>query len=339
MNLVEALNNYKSISILGMSKNTGKTVVLNELIELSRKIKKTVSLTSIGVDGETVDAVYKTKKPKIYAYEGTLIATAEATVNFSTAKFEILDILPFNTSLGRIMILKVIREGNVLLAGPDSNREIKYAVDKMLSFGGDVALIDGALNRRTQGSPSISDACILSTGASVSRDLNMVIKKTKHVVDMLSLDEIEYDIKQKIIKNNMQNILLIGQEIEDTNFKTALSNEDLIVEAILNSNIKIHSIFIPGSLTNSLLEKLIGLNVNIIVMDGTKVFVSDKEYRSFKAKGNSINVLDKINLIAVTQNPTSPFGYYFNPKVMMDELKKTLVNIDVFDVLYKGGGL
>lgn len=339
MNLVEALNNYKSISILGMSKNTGKTVVLNELIEISSKTKKTVSLTSIGVDGETVDAVYKTKKPRIYAYEGTLIATAESTVNISTAKFEILDILPFNTSLGRIMILKVIREGYVLIAGPDSNREIKYVVDKMLELKSDVALIDGALNRRTQGSPSISEACILSTGASVSRDLSLVIQKTKHVVDMLRLDEVNVDIKEKIIKSNMQDILLIGKEIEDTNLKTALSNEDLIVDKILNSKNNIHSIFIPGSLTNSFLEKLIGLNINIVVMDGTKVFVSDKDYKAFKNKGNKINVLDKINLIAVTQNPTSPFGYYFEPKTMMSELKKSLVDIDVFDVLYKGGGL
>lgn len=339
MNLVEALNNYKSISILGMSKNTGKTVVLNELIELSKSLKKTVSLTSIGVDGETVDAVYKTKKPRIYAYEGTLVATAEGTVNFCDAKFEILDILPFNTSLGRIMILKVIREGHVLLAGPDSNREVKYVVDKMLKLKSDVSLIDGALNRRTQGSPSVSEACILSTGASLSRDLNVVLRKTKHVVEMLRLNEIDYEIKRKIINSNMQNILLIGQEIEDTKFKTALSNEDLIIKAVLNSKNKIHSIFVPGSLTNTLLEKLIGLNINIIVMDGTKVFVNEVQYRAFKNKCGRINVLDRINLIAVTQNPTSPFGYYFEPQFMMEELKKSLVDIDVFDVLYKGGGL
>ncbi|WDC84991.1 hypothetical protein PL321_05445 [Caloramator sp. mosi_1] len=117
------------------------------------------------------------QKPKIYAYEGTLIATSQEALKSFSAKYEIIDIIDFTTCLGKIVIVKVVREGYVLLAGPDSNREIGEVSDMMLALGGDVVLVDGALNRKTQGSPSITDGCILSTGASLSRDMNVTIKK------------------------------------------------------------------------------------------------------------------------------------------------------------------
>ncbi|WDC84992.1 hypothetical protein PL321_05450 [Caloramator sp. mosi_1] len=44
MNLYSALDTYKKISILGMCKNSGKTVVLNELINICTKRKKESAL-------------------------------------------------------------------------------------------------------------------------------------------------------------------------------------------------------------------------------------------------------------------------------------------------------
>lgn len=336
MNLACALDTYKKISIIGMSKNTGKTVVLNELINICNLNKKIVSLTSIGVDGEGKDIVYKTRKPKIYAYEGTLIATAEETLKSFTAKYEILDILPFSTSLGRIVIVRIIRDGFVLIAGPDSNKEIKDISDMMLNIGAEVVLVDGALNRKTQGSPSITDACILSTGASLSRDMNITIKKTKHVVDMLSLKCVDELIKSRLGDFERNNVILIGEDVIDTGINTSLGREDEILDKVDEDT---KYIFIPGSLTSSFLNKLKGLKVDVIVKDGTKLFCQREDYESFIRTGNNIYVLDKINLICVTQNPVSPFGYYYDPKKFLNELKKVLFPIEVFDVLYEGGGL
>lgn len=336
MNLYCAVDLYKKISILGMSKNSGKTVVLNELINISKEKNKKVCLTSIGVDGEGRDIVYKTKKPKIYAYEGTLLATSEESLKSFSAKYEIIDILPFSTCLGRIVIVKIIRDGYVLLAGPDSNREIAQVSDMMLALGGDIVLVDGALNRKTQGSPSITDACILSTGASLSRDMNITIKKTKHTVDMLSLNVVGKDVLDKINEQNSKNVLLIGDNTIDLDIKTSLGNEDEILNRV-DENTKY--IYLPGSLTGTLLNKIKGLKVDIIVKDGTKIFVNKEDYDSFNGRGGNIYVLEKINLICVTQNPTSPFGYYYNPNVFLQNLRRALYPLDVYDVLYEGVGV
>lgn len=76
MLLLPLIEPYRSLSIIGMCKNAGKTTVLNRILSEMQETGKTLGLTSIGRDGESVDVVTQTHKPGIYVREGTLIATA-----------------------------------------------------------------------------------------------------------------------------------------------------------------------------------------------------------------------------------------------------------------------
>ena len=73
--LLEILNSVKTMSIVGMCKNAGKTTMLNWMLHHDR-LQGTLGLTSIGRDGESTDVVTGTEKPGIFVREGTLIATA-----------------------------------------------------------------------------------------------------------------------------------------------------------------------------------------------------------------------------------------------------------------------
>ena len=73
--LLEILNGVKTMSIVGMCKNAGKTTMLNWMLHHDR-LRGTLGLTSIGRDGESTDVVTGTEKPGIFVREGTLIATA-----------------------------------------------------------------------------------------------------------------------------------------------------------------------------------------------------------------------------------------------------------------------
>ena len=74
--LSELIRPYRSISIIGMCKNAGKTTVLNQIIKEVKGSGRILALTSIGRDGEDKDLVTGTKKPGIHVEEGTLVATA-----------------------------------------------------------------------------------------------------------------------------------------------------------------------------------------------------------------------------------------------------------------------
>ena len=95
---------YKTISIVGMAKNTGKTVTLNHLIEEAIDENITIGITSIGRDGESIDLVSETEKPKIFVEENTIVATTTDVLPFGDAKVELIKVTDFRTPLGAIVI-------------------------------------------------------------------------------------------------------------------------------------------------------------------------------------------------------------------------------------------
>ncbi|HEY8363586.1 MAG TPA: hypothetical protein VIK77_12080 [Tissierellaceae bacterium] len=330
---------YRIVSIVGMAKNSGKTVALNHLISEAMEESFPIGLTSIGRDGEALDIVTETEKPAIFVEEGTLIATSTKMLDLSDANIEILKVTQYRTPLGEIIIGRVKDGGYVQIAGPQLLSETKEVAEAMLSLGARAVIIDGALDRLSQAAPTISEATILSTGAVLSRNMNKVIEETLHTVNTLSLpmveDEKVREITREIIENN--EIAVIDEENNAVKIpiKTAL-NAGTIIGEYINENSKY--LVIPGSLAKNTLEDLIQStrkykNIEIIIRDGTKVFVESKDWLRFMRLGIKVKVLDKINLIAITVNPYSPSGYYFQPDEFLAKMRAYITHIPVVDVM------
>jgi len=330
---------YKTISIVGMAKNSGKTVALNHLISEAMESEFPLGITSIGRDGENIDIVTETEKPTIFVEEGTFIATSTKMLELSDANIEILKVTQYRTPLGEIIIGRVKDGGYVQIAGPQLLSEVKEVADMMLSLGAKFVIIDGALDRLSQAAPTISEATILSTGAVLSRDMNKVIEETLHTVNTLSLPQIEdeeiREIAREIIDNNEIAIINEDNNVEIIPIKTALSAGYIIGE-YLKDNSKY--LVLPGSLVKNTLEDLIHStrkykNIEIIIKDGTKIFIESKDWLRFMRQGIRIKVLDKINLIAITINPYSPNGYYFQPQEFLSKMKSYINHIPVMDLM------
>ena len=161
MEILSQLKNHKIISIIGMSKNSGKTVTLNHIIGQANEFDIIIGLSSIGRDGESEDLVTFTEKPMILVEEGTLIATASSLLSIGDANIEILESTDYRTPLGDIIIGRVRSPGYIQIAGPRTLREVKEVSDKLLSLGAEFVILDGALDRKTPATPAISNATIL----------------------------------------------------------------------------------------------------------------------------------------------------------------------------------
>lgn len=338
--LIEFIQNkYETISIVGMAKNAGKTVTLNTLLDEAYEEGINIGLTSIGRDGEKQDIVTLTEKPMIYAYEGTIIATSENLFNISEAKMEVLDITDFYTSLGKIVIARVISAGYVQIAGPCSNAEVMSTCKLMKSFGAKLVIVDGAIDRKSTASPTITDATILSTGAVLSRDMQKSIEQTVYQVELFNIKSVDNHSIRAIAYEaiRMKETILINKDNESfkLDIKTALGAGRKIASSLIDET---KYVVIPGSLVEKTLLDIIKTNmhykhISLIVRDATRIFISYKEYMYFKKMGVEINVLDEIKLIAVTINPTSPEGYYFNPDEYEKQLGMYLKNIPVINVM------
>ena len=168
--LLRQLHSVKTMSIVGMCKNAGKTTMLNWLLEQG-KLQGVLGLTSIGRDGESTDIVTGTEKPGIFVREGTLIATAKDMLRLGDITKEILMTTGIPTPLGEVVIVRARSAGHVQLAGPSITTQLKTVSKEFFDLGADIAIIDGALGRKSLGARAVAEGVILCTGA-VLRDMN-----------------------------------------------------------------------------------------------------------------------------------------------------------------------
>lgn len=335
-------NNYRTISIVGMAKNAGKTVTLNYLIEEASERNMTIGITSTGRDGEEVDIVTGTEKPTIYIYEGTYVATGEKALSLCDAKIEIIKVTDYRTPMGNIVIGRVRERGHVQIAGPQTAKEVKKISSILIELGAEMVLIDGAINRLSSASPSISQGCILATGAVVSRDMNNVIKETLHTIELFKLHE----VKEKTLRDKIEDIIetnkiaLIDESynVKTLDIKTALNSGRTIAQNITEET---KYIVFSGSLVKKTIEDIFRgtrrfKDITFIVKDGTKIFIKSRDWLSFCRQGLEVKTLNSISTLAVTVNPYSPQGYYFNQGEFLNRMRKYLKSIPVFDVIHGG---
>jgi hypothetical protein len=334
-------DHYKIISVVGMEKNVGKTVVLNELLEQIDEKSLVPGITSIGRDGESKDVLTETDKPLIYVSKGTLVATLEMYLNLADIEVEVLEITNQVTSMGRVIIGRCLQSGYIEIAGPASNNGIKNVADKMLDYGAELVVVDGALNRVSSASPGITEATILATGAVLDRDMKKVISKTFHQVHLLGLKGLKNNdvialIEEKILEDG---VTFIEEDLNShqLKLKTALNASRRIIEGMTPET---KYIVFSGSLTSKIIKEIHeacgGKDVIFVVKDATKIFISERELNYFLKIGIQISVLDEINLLAITINPYSPYGYNFNPKGFMKAMKSYFEDIPIFNVLESG---
>ncbi len=346
MNLLELLSDHhRIIAVIGMAKNAGKTVALNELIAEASENSLRLGLTSIGRDGEKVDVVTCTDKPTIYVESGTLLATAEGLFDCSEARLELLEITDYGSSMGRILIARVISAGNVQLAGPCTNSGIREVSERMLAYGARLVLVDGALDRVSSASPSIADAAVLSTGAVLSRDMNKVIEQTVHRVRLFQLEAVPErwikDISDEL--GYAPGITLLEEhehrlERIDLPVKTALNAGKAIADAMNSST---RYVIISGALVTKTLTDVIQAtraykHVTFVVRDATRIFIDHRDWLHFQKLGITVQVADPVDILAVTVNPYAPTGYFFEPRRFLELLKDFLNPIPVFDVVHGG---
>lgn len=337
MNKLREIFKYKSMSIIGNYKNVGKTTTLNYILKECISENIILGLTSIGVDGEGVDVITNTYKPRIYVNRNTIIATASSLVLGSDITKEILELTNITTPLGNIVIFKSLSDGYIELAGPSINTQIKYVCDRLNYYGADLSIVDGALSRKTLGSPSITESTIFCSGAVINKDINKAIEKIVYEANILNLDKVNdnkfYEVYENI-KYKKVSVVNNDYTYKSLDINTTLSSSKEIIDNI-DGNTKY--IVFNGIVTDDFINTMIKSgkdykNITILVEDSTKIFLEKNVFEKFiKLKGN-IRAINKVNLIGVSINPTSIEGYSFDEKYFIDTIQSK-TDIKVFNVM------
>lgn len=333
MPFVEKLRNYRSLSIVGLEKNTGKTVCLNYILRRLHEIGVTTAVTSIGVDGEQVDSVYATAKPEIILYEGMQFITSQRHYLQRRLVSKIVNVDERRTALGQLVTAEVLCQGKALLSGAATTGILRQQIEQFKTNGIQLSIVDGALSRLSLASPTVTDAMILATGAAVSPNIQQLVSKTKFVYRLINLEETTPSLRMKLsdITSGIWAIDSEG-EVHDLGIKSVF----LLGRGEDNLFRYGETLFAAGAVSDRLLKYLSAQpNISrcrLIVQDFTKLFISPEIYSDYIKRGGQLEVMQRSNLVAITLNPTSPQGYTLNSFETCKTLSEAL-ECPVFDVL------
>ena len=327
----------RSLAVVGTAKNVGKTVAMNYLVsELSAK-GLAVGLVSSGRDGETVDSFTGEPKPGVIPPAGAWIATAEGVLGESGTCLEITDVLERAGIFGRLVIGRVVDSVPVELVGPRSARELSSVVRKLIAFGADIVLVDGALDRRAAASPQVTDATVLATGAAAESNLKSLADRLNFLVWLLSRPEPENRFVKDLARKAMDRDVVCFIDsclnkpvIRPTRYPTVLGNEDEVLEEAENAV----AVAIPGAVNQVFLSKVRSwvddTGFSVIARDPVSIF-ADKD------PGVNLYVAERLRLLAVTVNPMCYMGISYDSRQMVSAIGSRLRSagypLPVFDVV------
>lgn len=326
--LRELLADVRKLALVGLAKNTGKTVTLSAILAEHAGAGTRVGVTSIGRDGEHHDVIdARIEKPSVALQEGDLVASTGALLRASALAHERLEQTGVRTPLGEVVIASLHEPGEVEVAGPSAAADARAVAERMLALGAERVLIDGAIDRRAASSPDVSDGLVMATGAILSDELERVVAITRDAVDVVRLPA----------------STLAPDALVALDRRLVLNADPHEIATLLRERSDAHAFAVQGALSERFLEGLLaarseraGRELTIVLADPTHAFLSRRGPRWYARQGIALRVRRPIALKAITVNPVAPRAHAFDSRELREAIAEIVPDVPVLDVLDAG---
>ncbi len=323
--LSELLAGTRTLALVGLAKNTGKTVTLAAILAEHARADRRVGVTSIGRDGEHHDVIdARIEKPSVELQAGDLVASTGALLRASALAHERIEQTGVRTPLGEVVIARLQEPGAVEVAGPSAAADVRAVAERMLALGAEQVLVDGAIDRRAASSPTVADGLVMATGAILSDDVERVVEATRDAVDLVRLPAADGDLAS--LPTLPRRLVLTADELE--------------IAALLRERPELDAFAVDGALGERFLEGLLAARgqrdereLRIVVADPTRVFLSQRGPRWYARQGIAIEVRRRIDLKALTVNPVAPRSHAFDSRELRESIEAVVADVPVLDVL------
>ncbi len=328
----------RRLALVGLAKNTGKTESLTALLRELRERGRTVGVTSVGRDGEERDVIdIRIEKPRVELCAGSLVATTDALLRAAALAHEGVLETGVRTPLGRVVIARLAAGGTIEVAGPSAAADVRAVADAMLAHGAEQVLIDGAIDRRAASSPAVSDGLVLSTGAALHEEIEQVVARTREAVELVRLPAVDAPHVRELAAAG--DSLLVGPPGEEPltlHPRFALTSTAADLAQLLRARPDASHLLVQGALCEpflaELLRALAGRELQVVVGDATRVFLTDHGVEWYARQGLSVAVLAPIDLRALTVNPVAPHSHSFDSLHLRALLEEAIPDVPVLDV-------
>jgi len=354
--LSELTASTRRLALVGLAKNTGKTVALAALLRELHEQGRPVGVTSVGRDGEEHDVIdARIEKPSVHLPAGSLVATTDGLLRASGLPHELLEQTAVRTPLGRVLIARLRGAGTIEVAGPSAAGDIRAVSDTMLAYGAEQVLIDGAVDRRAASSPHVANGLIMSTGAVLSHDVAEVVLQTRDAVDLVRLPnaddgsatgrrlrELTAKPEDGAQSEASRTSMLVAEDLEAFALppRFVLTSDAEQISQVLDANPTARWLTVPGAVPDRFLRSLVHpvhhrrRELVVVVNDPTKVFLWKRGPEWYRRQGVDLQTLNDIQLKALTVNPIAPQSHRFDSAQLRALLQEAITHVPIFDVLH-----
>ena len=328
----------RSVAVVGMAKNCGKTVTLGAILDGLAARGIPVGVASAGRDGEDVDAVTMQPKPPIRLPAGALFATAERLAAKTRTPIERVGVTRHSSALGRLVVYRTLAPGTVEVGGGNNAAAAREAVALMRELGASFVALDGAAGRRFSCAPSLVEATVLATGAAAAETMPKVVRRTAVAARVLMTPAWSSEAAARVLRDSLSraDVVLVRRDGSLTRLRvpSVLLRAHEVAGMVTQDH---DAIVIGGALAGGLLRALLrrhrATRLTVVVRDATKILAEPGDIERFRSAGGRLAVIHPIKLVAVTTNPAAPDGRLFDPEGFVDGTALAVVPVPVFDVV------
>lgn len=317
--LKQHVGDAKTITIIGLCKNAGKTTAMAHLMaELSGE---TLALTSIGRDGESTDLVTGTQKPALYVPSGTLFATARGMLPLCDVTCAVEGLTPVHTPVGQVGVFRALSDGYIQLAGPSASGQLEPLAKQMFALGADRVLIDGAAGRKSLATAGAAGCTILCTGASAGRNMDAVVADSAYICQLFATQTLQNTALLQGL-DTAPPFALFSPDGTPLPLETASSGMPHWAKLPETTC----TLWVAGAVTDSLIKAITRPNapLHLITQDATHLLSSRETMARFWRSGGTVSVRQPLSIVAVCANPWSAYGYHFPTQDFVSALQAVI---------------
>lgn len=327
-----------TLAVMGMSKNTGKTVALNHLLACAAHDGVAIGLTSIGRDGEEHDQVFEIPKPPVRVWPGSIVATARDTLARARVRCKLLAASGVGSPMGEIVLVLVLEHGTMEVAGASRAADQQSIIGQLRQSACALIVLDGALGRSQHASPAVAEGMILATGAAVGGGIGNILRKTRERLAMLEIAQADAQTARRCRPVFAQGGVGVwdraGQLV--AHLDVATLNAAAALRAFADRAPA--TIALSGAVGKRLwptLRQLLADNpgLTLVVGDGTKLFIEHADLRHFRQHGGRVLAERRIAIVGITVNPCAPHGGDVVAADLLDAARRAFPEHQVSDVM------
>lgn len=348
INLIHSENKRITV-ITGLSKNAGKSTLLNWIVANSKIARPGIITT--GRDGEDYDeaaALAKEEsraKPKILIPENTFFTTGQDTVRKESCSLTIVEKLDCKAAGRELWIVKTHTPAAAEIMGPASVKQQIAIAQKMAAYGAEHVFIDGSFDRKAIAASAAVDNILMavSPAAGDIKEIKTRINELTLLSSCPAVSEKETEVLEAsgISKDRGQLKSAIAlfdpgepDSVMITPFTRLIGNEKRLLN--LMSERKTTAVYLPTSITERsfrvIRKKLLTGKYSVIISHPLNLFLAE---RSLKEILPSVKAVRKLSLEAIAVNSYSVDGNHLDCNLLRDSVRQ-ITELPVIDVMECG---